>query len=61
MPKMDYFDSKSPKIAKRWGLHPQNLLPPAASECVTPRALAENFPGGRGRKKDQKLAKTTEK
>jgi len=21
--KMDYFDNKSPKIAKRWGLHPQ--------------------------------------
>jgi len=28
--KMDYFDSKSSKIAKRWGLRPQNPLPPAA-------------------------------
>jgi len=30
MPKMDYFGSKSPKIAKRWGLRPQNSLALAA-------------------------------
>jgi len=28
--KMDYFGSKFPKIAKRWGLCPQTPLPPAA-------------------------------
>jgi len=28
--KMDYFGSKFPKIAKRWGFHPQILLPLAA-------------------------------
>jgi len=26
----DYFDSKSPKIAKRWGLRLQTALPPSA-------------------------------
>jgi len=30
MPKMDYFGSKSPKIANRWGPRPQTPLPPAA-------------------------------
>jgi len=33
--KMDYFGSKSPIIAKRWGLCPQTPLPPAA-EGFTP-------------------------
>jgi len=27
--KMDYFDSRSKKIAKRWGLRFKTLLPPA--------------------------------
>jgi len=35
MPKMDYFGSKSPQIAKRWGLRP-DPLPPAA-EGLAPR------------------------
>jgi len=30
MPKMDYFGSKSQKIAKRWRLRPQTPLPPVA-------------------------------
>jgi len=37
--KMDYFGSKSPKIAKRWGLCcPQTTLPPAAGgfASITP-------------------------
>jgi len=28
MPKMDYFSSKSPKIAKCWGLRPPDSLVP---------------------------------
>jgi len=31
---MDYFDSKSSKITKRWRLSPQTPLPPAAGGFV---------------------------
>jgi len=32
--KIDYFDSKSPKIAKRWELRSHTPLPPAAGGFV---------------------------
>jgi len=37
---MDYLGSKSPKIAKRWGLRPQTPLPPCARDFLNGTCIA---------------------